>query len=53
MRPATSVPIQDEFYPAPGPAVTAIRVSGFAFEDLLLEIEALAVCRDEKLPPAF
>ena len=25
---------------------TAIRVSGFAFEELLIEIEAMAVCRD-------
>lgn len=38
--------VQREFYPAPGPCVTAIRVSGFAFEDLLIEIEAMAVCRD-------
>lgn len=40
--------VQREFYPEPGPAVTAIRVSGFAFEDLLIEIEAMAVCRDEQ-----
>lgn len=38
--------VQREFYPGPGPAVTAIRVSGFAFEDLLIEIEAMAVTRD-------
>ena len=37
--------VQREFYPSPGPAVTAIRVSGFAFEDLLIEIEAFAICR--------
>lgn len=37
--------VQAEFYPAPGPAVTAIRVSGFAFENLLVEIEAMAVTR--------
>ena len=43
---ATIAAVQREFYPEPGPAVTAIRVSGFAFEDLLIEIEALAVCRD-------
>ncbi|HEY0982071.1 RidA family protein [Schlesneria sp.] len=42
----TIAEIQKEFYPEPGPAVTAIRVSGFAFEDLLIEIEAMAVCRD-------
>jgi enamine deaminase RidA (YjgF/YER057c/UK114 family) len=38
--------IQREFYPEPGPASTAIRVNGFAYEGLLIEIEALAVCRD-------
>lgn len=38
--------VQREFYPGPGPVVTAIRVSGFAFENLLVEIEALAVTRD-------
>lgn len=37
--------VQREFYPQPGPAVTAIRVAGFAFENLLIEIEAMAVCR--------
>ena len=43
---ATIDRVQREFYPDPGPAVTAIRVSGFAFEDLLIEIEAFAICRD-------
>ena len=38
--------VQREFYLEPGPAVTAIRVSGFAFENLLIEIEAMAVTRD-------
>ena len=38
--------VQREFYGEAGPAVTAVRVSGFAFEDLLIEIEAFAVCRD-------
>ncbi|MCZ8548580.1 RidA family protein [Mesorhizobium qingshengii] len=38
--------VQREFYPLPGPAVTAIRVAGFAFENLLVEIEAMAVTRD-------
>lgn len=38
--------VQREFYPSPGPVVTALRVAGFAFEDLLIEIEALAVTRD-------
>lgn len=43
---ATIEEIQREFYPEPGPAATAVRVSGFAFEDLLIEIEAMAVTRD-------
>jgi len=43
---ATIAAVQREFYPEPGPCSTAIRVSGFAFENLLIEIEALAVCRD-------
>lgn len=43
---ATIARVQREFYPEPGPCVTAIRVSGFAFEDLLIEIEAIAVCDD-------
>lgn len=42
----TITDVQREFYPEPGPVCTAIRVSGFAFEDLLIEIEAIAVCRD-------
>ena len=42
---ATINAVQREFYPEPGPCSTAIRVSGFAFEDLLIEIEAMAVCR--------
>lgn len=37
--------VQAEFYPAPGPAVTSIQATGFAFEDLLIEIEAMAVVR--------
>ncbi|MSR60412.1 MAG: hypothetical protein EXS05_22690 [Planctomycetaceae bacterium] len=37
--------VQQEFYPTPGPVATSYRVSGFAFEDLLIEIEAFAVCR--------
>lgn len=35
--------IQREFYGENGPTVTSLRVSGFAFEDLLIEIEAFAV----------
>ncbi|MEQ1951433.1 Rid family hydrolase [Mesorhizobium yinganensis] len=38
--------VQREFYPEPGPAVTAVRVAGFAFEELLIEIEAMAVTPD-------
>ncbi len=38
--------VQREFYPDPGPASTAIRATGFAFENLLIEIEAIAVVRD-------
>ena len=37
--------VQREFYPDSGPVVTSVRVEGFAFEDLLIEIEALAVVR--------
>jgi enamine deaminase RidA (YjgF/YER057c/UK114 family) len=43
---ATIADIQREFYPEPGPASTAVRATGFAFEDLLIEIEAMAVRRD-------
>ena len=32
-----------EFYPDPGPVMTNLRVTGFAFEELLIEIEAIAV----------
>ena len=43
---STVAAVQREFYPDPGPCVTAVRVSGFAFENLLVEIEAMAVCRE-------
>jgi enamine deaminase RidA (YjgF/YER057c/UK114 family) len=43
---ATIAAIQREFYPEPGPCSTSIRVAGFAFEDLLIEIEAMAVTRE-------
>ena len=43
---ATVAGIHEEFYPEPGPAYTGCRVTGFAFEDLLIEIEAIAVTRD-------
>jgi enamine deaminase RidA (YjgF/YER057c/UK114 family) len=36
-----------EFYPLPGgPCETSFRVSGLAYEDLLVEIEAMAVTRE-------
>ena len=37
--------VQREFYPTPGPVSTSFRVAGFAFEDLLIEIEAFAIAR--------
>ena len=43
---ATIAAVQREFYPDPGPCSTSVRVAGFAFEDLLIEIEAMAVTRD-------
>jgi enamine deaminase RidA (YjgF/YER057c/UK114 family) len=38
--------VQREFYGTPGPVSTSFRVAGFAFEDLLIEIEAFALARD-------
>lgn len=32
-----------EYFPDPGPSATAVRVEGFAYEGLLIEIEAIAV----------
>jgi enamine deaminase RidA (YjgF/YER057c/UK114 family) len=43
---ATIAAVQREFYPEPGPCSTSVRVAGFAFEDLLIEIEAMTVTRD-------
>ena len=43
---ATIAAVQREFYPDPGPCSTSVRVAGFAFEDLLIEIEAMAVTRE-------
>ena len=34
--------VRMEYLPEPGPAGTAVRVNGFAYEDLLIEIEAIA-----------
>jgi enamine deaminase RidA (YjgF/YER057c/UK114 family) len=39
--------VQSQFFADPGPVVTAIRVAGFAFENLLIEIEAFGT-RPEK-----
>jgi enamine deaminase RidA (YjgF/YER057c/UK114 family) len=43
---ATIAGVQKEFYAGPAPVVTAMRVSGFAFENLLIEVEAIAITRD-------
>lgn len=40
--------VRMEFLPDPGPAGTAVRVNGFAYEDLLIEIEAIAAVGVEK-----
>ena len=37
-----------EYLPDPGPSGTAVRVKGFAYEDLLIEVEAIAVVGVEK-----
>ena len=37
-----------EYLPDPGPSATAVRVNGFAFEDLLIEVEAIAAVGVEK-----
>ena len=37
-----------EYLPNPGPSGTAVRVNGFAYEDLLIEVEAIAVVGVEK-----
>ncbi len=34
--------VRMEYLPDPGPAGTAVRVNGFAYEDLLIEVEAIA-----------
>ncbi|NHM31354.1 RidA family protein [Neobacillus terrae] len=38
--------VRMEYLADPGPVGTAIRISGFAFEDLLIEVEAIAVVAD-------
>ena len=42
---ATVANIHQEFYPEPGPAYTGIRVKGYAFAGLLVEVEVIAVTR--------
>ena len=37
-----------EYLPDPGPAATAVRVNGFAYEDLLIEVEAIAAVGVDK-----
>ena len=34
--------VQLEFFKEPGPVGTAIRIQGFAYADLLIEVEAIA-----------
>ena len=38
--------VRRHYFPPLGPAATAVRVDGYAFEDLLIEIEAIAVVDD-------
>ena len=35
--------VRRRYFPPLGPAATAVRVDGYAFEDLLIEVEAIAV----------
>jgi enamine deaminase RidA (YjgF/YER057c/UK114 family) len=37
--------VQREFYPEPGPCITAYGVDGYSFHDLFVEMEAIAVVR--------
>lgn len=38
--------VRMEYIPAPGPCGSAIRVSGFARDDVLIEVEAIAVVKE-------
>lgn len=40
--------VRREYFMAPGPVTTSIGVTGFAFEDLLIEIEAIAAVGVQK-----
>ena len=40
--------VRMEFLPTPGPSGTAVRVAGLAYEDLLIEVEAIAVVGGDK-----
>lgn len=40
--------VRMEYIKEPGPVGTAIRISGFAFKDLLIEVEAIAVVGDSE-----
>jgi len=35
--------VRKDYFPDPGPSATAVRVKGYAYEDLLIEVEAIAV----------
>ena len=38
--------VRRRYFPLLGPAATAVRVDGYAFEDLLIEVEAIAVVEE-------
>ena len=38
--------VRRRYFPPLGPAATAVQVDGYAFEDLLIEVEAIAVVED-------
>lgn len=35
--------VRERYFPPQGPSATAVRVKGYAYEDLLIEVEAIAV----------
>ena len=40
--------VRMEYFSGPGPSGTGVRVNGFGYEDLLIEVEAIAVVGVEK-----
>jgi len=44
----TMTRVRLEFFSEPGPVGTAIRCAGFAYPDLLIEVEAIAYVPDER-----